>query len=121
MTTTPTPEPDPVSPELPPLPPSVSNLLPTDADPIIGQLEAAVGIKPGTATTEFWLSIGALLVNTGSAIGMLITHKVSATAAEALLTTGNGGIAGLYTLARSYLKAKVTVGNPPAVTTVIQR
>lgn len=129
MTDTPTPPINPaeipVLPPLPPLPPSASNLLPEtiDVPAVTGAIENAVGIKPGNKTTEFWVTIITGLANTGAAIGLLLTHRVSPDAASTMLTAGNGGIAALYTLARTYLKTKITVGNatpaPPVTTTVV--
>lgn len=113
-------------PPLPTLPPSVSNLLPPetiDVPAVTGAIENAVGIKPGNKTTEFWASIVTAAVNSVAAIWLLLAHKVSPDAAVGLLGVGNGAIASVYTLARSYLKTKITVGNAPvaptATTTVV--
>lgn len=106
-------------PPIPPLPPNASSLLPETIDipAVESAIENAVGIKPGNQTTEFWVSVIAGAVNTVSAIALLLTHRASPDAATTMLTAGNGGIGAVYTLARTYLKTKITVGNAPVAPT----
>lgn len=85
---------------------------------MVGTIEAALDVKPGQQTTEFWIAVAVMLVNTGAAVGLLIGNKIGAGAAMTYLTAGNGGVAGLYALARTWLKGKVTVGNPPGPLTI---
>ncbi len=102
---------------LPPLPSNASNLLPEaiDVPALTTTLEGVVGLKPGLKTTEFWVSLGVGALNSVAAVALLLTHRISSDQASTMLT-GGGALAAVYTLGRSWVKAKTGVNPPPLPT-----
>lgn len=107
---------------LPPLPANASNLLPEaiDVPGTVGTIEQALGIKPGSRTSEFWISLVVGLANTAAAVALLCVHKITPEMATTMLTGGTGALAVVYTIGRSYLKGKALAPVPPG-TTVVQQ
>lgn len=96
-------------PQLPQLPDNLSNLPPVDSGiplpVLVGQVVSDVPpIKPGTKTTEFWLTAAASALTTIGAFVLFICHRIDQGAFVTLAASGGAGLPAVYAIVRSWLK-----------------